>query len=194
MTLAAPEHQEMNGQVEVTWRTLRTIAHYLMVYARFSEAYIHFSFMFMTDHFFPVLPIKDLINRDSNHTTPFKLATGTKLSVSYLCMLFYPCVVWKTTAHVGTKALNMCHQAQKSFFGIFVGIPQHQKGYLVYVPSTRKIISSYDPVFDEIFSSALAYMSQPYSEAMYMRPSVTYTPCDTYSMEKNWQYNHVCTV
>ena len=27
LTLAAPEHQEMNGQVEVTWRTLRTVAH-----------------------------------------------------------------------------------------------------------------------------------------------------------------------
>ena len=31
LTLAAPEHQEMNGQVEMTWRTLRTIAHALMV-------------------------------------------------------------------------------------------------------------------------------------------------------------------
>ena len=73
----------------------------------------------------------------------------------------------------------MRHQAQKGFRGIFVGIPQHQKGYLVYVPSTRKIISSYDFVFDESFSSALAYTSQPYSEATAMRPAVTYTPCAT---------------
>ena len=34
LTLAAPEHQEMNGQVEVTWRTFRTVAHALMVHAR----------------------------------------------------------------------------------------------------------------------------------------------------------------
>ena len=33
LTLAAPEHQEMNGQVEVTWRTLRTVAHALMLHA-----------------------------------------------------------------------------------------------------------------------------------------------------------------
>ena len=45
----------------------------------------------------------------------------------------------------------MRHQAQKGFRGIFVGIPEYQKGYLVYVPSTRKIISSYDAVFDEMF-------------------------------------------
>ena len=43
LTLTAPEHQEMNGQVEVTWRTLHTVAHCLMIHARFSEAYIHFS-------------------------------------------------------------------------------------------------------------------------------------------------------
>ena len=34
LTLEAPEHQEMNGQVEVTWRTLRTVSHYLMLHAR----------------------------------------------------------------------------------------------------------------------------------------------------------------
>ena len=78
-------------------------------------------------------------------------------------MLFCPCVVRKATAHVETKALNMRHQAQKGFRGIFVGIPEHQKGYIVYVPSTRNIIYSYDNVFDESFSNALAYTSQPYS-------------------------------
>ena len=41
LTLAAPEHQEINGQVEVTWRTLRTIARYLMVHAIVSEVYLH---------------------------------------------------------------------------------------------------------------------------------------------------------
>ena len=34
-------------------------------------------------------------------------------------------------------------------------------------------------MFDKSFSSALAYMSQPYSEAMVMRPEVTYTSCAT---------------
>ena len=141
MTLAAPEHQEMNVQVEVTWRTLRTVAHSRMVHARVLKAYVHFALMYTTDHIFPVLPIKDLINKDGDLTTPHKLATGTKPSVSHLRVLFRPCVVQKATAHVDTKALNMCHQAQKGFRDIFVGIPDHQKVYLAYVPSTRKIIS-----------------------------------------------------
>ena len=49
----------------------------------------------------------------------------------------------------------------------------------MYVPITRKILSSYDVVFDEIFPSVLSYTSQPYSEARTMRPAVTYTPCAT---------------
>ena len=97
----------MNGKVEVTWRTLRTIAHPLMVNARFLEAYIHFTLMYMKDHIFLVLPIKDLINKDGNPTMPFKLAKGTKPSVSYLRVLFFPCVVRKATAYVETKAFNM---------------------------------------------------------------------------------------
>ena len=34
LMLAAPYHQEMNGQVEVIWRTLCTISHCLMLNAR----------------------------------------------------------------------------------------------------------------------------------------------------------------
>ena len=118
LTLAASEHQDMNGQVEVTWRTLRTVAHALMVYARFPEVYVHFSLMYTTDRIFPVLPIKDIINEDGDPTTPKKLATRTKPSASHLRVLFFPCVVRKATAHVETKTLNMRHQAQKRFCGI----------------------------------------------------------------------------
>ena len=54
----------------------------------------------------------------------------------------------------------------------------------MYIPSTIKIISSYNVVFDESFSSALAYTSLPYSEAMAMRPAVTYTLYATSSKEQ----------
>ena len=62
----------------MTQRTLRTIAKYLMVHDRVLEAYINFALMYTTDHIFPVLPIKDLINEDDDPTTPFKLATCMK--------------------------------------------------------------------------------------------------------------------
>ena len=39
-------------------------------------------------------------------------------------------------------------------------------------------------MFDESFSSALSYTSRPYSEAMAMRPTVTYTQYVTSSKEQ----------
>ena len=84
LTLAAPEHQEMNRKFEVKWTTLRTIAHSPMVHARVPEIYVHFALIYMTDHIFPVLPIKDLINEDGDLIRPHKLATGTKPSASHL--------------------------------------------------------------------------------------------------------------
>ena len=68
----------------------------------------------------------------------------------------------------------MRNLSQKGFRGIFVGIPQHQKGCLTYVPSTQKIVSLHDVVFDKNNSSALAYTSRSYLEALAMRPAVLY--------------------
>ena len=79
--------------------------------------------MYTADHIFAVLPIKDLIDKDGDMTTSFKLATDIKPSTTHLRVLFCTCVVRKATAHVGTKSLNMCHQTQKGFCGIFFGIP-----------------------------------------------------------------------
>ena len=78
----------------------------------------------------------------------------------------------------------MHHQSQKKFRGIFVGIPEHREGYLLYIPSKTKIISSYNVVFDVRFSSSLAYTSRPYSEVIAMRPEVTYRPYGTSLREK----------
>ena len=50
--------------------------------------------------------------------------------------------------------------------------------YLVYGPSTRKVIFSNDVVFDENVSSSLAYTSQTYAKAMDMPPDVSYIPYD----------------
>ena len=69
-----------------------------MVHAKVTEVYVNFSIMYTIDHIFLVLPIKDIINQDGDPTTPHKLVTGKKPSVSHLRVLFFPCVVRKDTA------------------------------------------------------------------------------------------------
>ena len=133
-----------------------------MVHARVSDEYIHFALMYTTYHILPVIPTKHLVNQNGEPTIPHKLATGTKPSVSNLRVLSCTCVVRKATAHADIKALNMHHQSQRGFHGISVIISQHQKGYLIYLPITRKIYSSHDVVFKKIFSGTLSYTSRPY--------------------------------
>ena len=84
----------------------------------------------------------------------------------------------------------MRHQSQRGFWGIFFVIPQHQKGYLFYVPSKRKIFSSHDVVFDENNYSELAYTPCPYSEALAMQPSVLYIP---YAISSHEQTGNIIT-
>ena len=108
--------------------------------------------------------------REDNHVIQ-TCGSYRTLCITYMRVIF-PCVVRQATAHGHKKVLNMCHQSKKGFHYIFVVIPQHQKGYLVYVPSTRKIISSYDVVFYECFSSALAYTPQSYAGLMAILPAV----------------------
>ena len=87
--------------------------------------------MYMTDHILPVIPITHLVNQDGEPTTPKKLATGTKPSVSNMRVLFYPCFAQKATADIDTKTLSMCPQSRKGFWDIFFVIPKYQKGYLI---------------------------------------------------------------
>ena len=110
------------------------LPHSLMVHARVLEVYIHFALMCTTYHIFLVIPIKYLIYKDGDPTITHKLETGKKPSVSHLHVLYCTCVVVKATAHVETKTLNMLHQAQKGFRGIFLGIPQHLKDTLCTYP------------------------------------------------------------
>ena len=107
--------------------------------------------MYTTDHIFLVLPIKDLINKDVEPTTPFKHVTGMKSSVSIIFkhVIFSICCTenYCTRCDKGVKYVS---PSTKYFRGIFIGITEHQKEYLVYVPHTRKIKSS-DDIFNDIF-------------------------------------------
>ena len=63
---------------------MSTVEHSLMVHDIVPEVYVHFKLMYTMGHIFPVLPIKNMINEYGNPTTPHKLATGKKPSVSPL--------------------------------------------------------------------------------------------------------------
>ena len=120
----------MNVKPKLTRRTLRTIAHSLMVNAIFLEAYIHFALIYTADNIFPVLPIKDLINKDGKPTTSFKLATDMKPSITHLHVLFCPGVLQKATSRIGTKALKCITKRKRVFLVSLLESHSIKKGIL----------------------------------------------------------------
>ena len=131
--------------------------------------------MYTTDHIFPVIPIKYLVNQDGEPTDPHKLVTDIKPPVLNLRVLFCLCVLQKSTVYVDTKALNMHNQSQYGFCGIFVGISQHQKRCLVYVPSTRKIFSSHDVVFGGKIQCVIIHFKSVLVSTFYVTSSLVYS-------------------
>ena len=88
LSLSAPDYQEMNGQVEVTWLTLRTIAHSIMVRTQVSDKYIHFTLMYMNDHILPGLPTRHLVTQDKK-IIPHKLEKI--FSIKTTCFILSMC-------------------------------------------------------------------------------------------------------
>ena len=84
------------------WLTYQTIAHSSIVHTRISDKYIHLALMYTTDHIFHVLPIKHLVNKYGEPTMLHNLETGTKLSVSNLCVLFFR-VLYGSKLHMLTQ-------------------------------------------------------------------------------------------
>ena len=93
LRLSALEHQKMNGQVKVTWRTLHTVEHSLMAHLRVLEGYIRFELIYTADHILLVLPIKDSINKEAKPNTQLKLQQVLNLKyhiyVYYFFLVFY---------------------------------------------------------------------------------------------------------
>ena len=100
--------------------------------------------------------------------------------------MFCPCVFKKYTATTHDHNNKLVHiNVQKRFSqrgarGIFIGFDHHTPGYLVFIPSTRQIVTSVDIIFDKYFLSALVHKSRAYREALLTRPinDITTDPND----------------
>ena len=87
----------------------------------------------MTDHKFPVLPIKYLVNQESELTTPQNCQLAQKLHHQthvVICL----CNVRKETAHVDTKALTCVINHKGVIVAYFLESQNIKKGYLINVP------------------------------------------------------------
>ena len=87
----------------------------------------------------------------------------------------------------------MLHQPQKGFQGIYVGIPQHQIGCLICVPSTWKIFYSHAIVFDGKIYCVSIHVTYIFRGTRYATISLIYYVWYIIPWT-NWQHYNFCTV
>jgi len=83
-----------------------------------------------------------------------------------------------------TKQSSQGKQTERGVRGSFLGFNANNKGYLVYCPSSRTIVTSKDLTFDEYFSTAIATSWQQPKDAMELCPGATDVPLVNDTIER----------
>ena len=166
----------MNSIVEQTWQSIQLLANSFIVHAQVDESCRHFALLYACE-IFSVIPVKTL-RLQGRLTTPSELFTGKKPKIGNLRVLFCPVIVKKHTITISDRkekdavigTTNIKAVAQQGYRGMFIGLDETTSGYLIFVPSTRQIVTSVDVIFDEYFLASLVHKYRTYREALTSRP------------------------
>jgi hypothetical protein len=150
LSLVAPKKQYQNHLAECTWQTTSTIARTLLVHATLPDTFWYHAMVYVTD-IFNVLPVRGLKNKEDCPATPYELFFSEKLSISRFRVFGCPTVVRRWMTKQSSKGM----QTERGIRGIFIGFHVSNKGYVIYNPGSRQIVTSEDVTFDEHFNLAI---------------------------------------
>jgi len=147
----------------------------MLVHARLPDMYMYHALLHAC-HVFNVLPLKNLVTSDGIITTPCELFLGSKPKGSHFRVFGCPCIAKNGTISVDGKPEVNSKGTQRGIRGIHLGFSPTQKGWLLYVPSTRQIVISGDVICDENFASTVAETWRPFHDALALRPETSFIP------------------
>ena len=139
------------------------MARSMLIHARLPDLYWYHAVRYASA-IFNVLPIQGLKTATGNCSTPYELFTGKKPLISHFRIFGCPVVAKKWSAQIDGKRKEKT--TQRGIRGIFIGFPANQKGYLLFIPSSRQIVVSGDVAFDETFYSAIATTWKPFHDSL----------------------------
>jgi hypothetical protein len=111
-------------------------------------------------------------NEQDCPATPYELFFSEKPSIARFQVFGCPTVVcqWATKQSLQGK------QTERGIRGIFLGFNANNKGYMIYNPGSRQIVTSEDVSFDEHFNLAIATTWQQHRDSLALRPVESYIP------------------
>jgi hypothetical protein len=93
---------------------------------------------------------------------------GEKVCIQNFRVLFCPVLMMITNVRIKDKqtgkpvTITTKNHPQRALRGIHIGLPRHNSGWLVFVPSNNTIYHSIDVYFDEHFESTIAFENNRY--------------------------------
>lgn len=178
LALAAPKKQYLNLLAERTWQTTLTMARALLIHVRLPDTFWYHAIIYAT-HIFNVLPIQGVKDNQDHPATPYELFFHQKPVVARFYVFGCPTVVQKWV----TKQSTQGKQTECGVWGIFIRFDANNKGFMIYCPGSRSIITSEDVTFNELFTSAIATMWQQHKDSLALRPPLTTIPLVTDTMK-----------
>jgi transposase InsO family protein len=173
LSLAAPKRLSQNHIAERTWQTVTKMARSMLVHARLPDVYYYHALRYATT-VFNVLPVKGVYTTEGVIGTPYELCRGHKPAIRDFKVFGCPCVAKKYLATIDGS--HQSKQTERGIRGVFIGFPENQKGFLIYVPGTRSICVSGDVFFDERFTSAIARTWQQFPDSLALVPKRSFVP------------------
>jgi len=178
LSLAAPKKQYQNHLTERTWQTTSTMARALLVHACLPDIFWYHALMYAS-YIFNVLPVRGVKNDQDYPSTPHELFFQEKPAIARFRVFGCPVV----TRRWVTQQSSQGKQTEHGVRVLFIGFDANNKGYLVYCPGSRTIITSEDVTFDKDFSTAIATTWQQHKDALELRPSASTIPMITDTIE-----------
>ena len=157
LTFAGPKHQEQNAFVERAHGTASRMSRTMLV-----RAHLPINFFLLAYDYacklLRVLPAKNLNDIDGNPTTTYAILHKKKPRIGRFKVFGCPCVFKRYAPQSeGVKTTDF-KQLQRGCRGTFVGFPNDQAGWLIYVPekiSGSHLVVSMDVSFDQYFVSGI---------------------------------------
>ena len=134
----SPHSPQQNSIAESCFRRLYQIARQLIDRQQLSKDFFGFALIYAAE-------IWNHTIRFNQRKTPYQLFFGKKPNLEHFRVFGCKC-------HV--KRINPLKHQSRSETGVFIGFPRGSKAWIVYLPSSNKIITSRNVTFEEDVSGA----------------------------------------
>jgi hypothetical protein len=167
LTIVDPKHQEQNAFVERIYQTVSRMARSMLVNAHLPIEFYQLALKYACKQL-RVLPAKNLVVIDGKPTSTYSILYGKKPRIGHFKVFGCPVVFKCYSPLINGKALTDFTELQRGCQGVFVGFPDDQAGWLLFVATKindSHLVVSSDVVFDQYFLSGFTGLITKYNES-----------------------------